>query len=142
LAMVALGRRWPSPLRYWLLVLALAKFAMPPLLALPTGFFSHIGPVVTPQPIEASAEWGNAIAPLAPPAARSEPAAMQAIGRMALDQEPSTAIAGSATNPKADSMQVPAGVASSQFKTWLFFGHLLGSAVAVAWILYQLRLLQ
>ena len=50
LAVVGLGRRWPSPLRYWLLVLALAKFALPPALAMPTGLFSHVGPAVRAAP--------------------------------------------------------------------------------------------
>ncbi len=54
LAVVLLGRRWPSPLRYWLLVLALAKFALPPLLSMPTGLFSHVGPAVQAVPIEAN----------------------------------------------------------------------------------------
>ena len=31
LGLVWLGRRWPSPLRYWLLVLAMVKFVMPSL---------------------------------------------------------------------------------------------------------------
>jgi beta-lactamase regulating signal transducer with metallopeptidase domain/thiol-disulfide isomerase/thioredoxin len=52
LAVVLLGRRWPSPLRYWLLVLALAKFALPPLLSMPTGLFSHVGPAVEAISIE------------------------------------------------------------------------------------------
>lgn len=47
---VVLGRRWPSPLRYWLLVLALVKFALPPLLSLPTGVFSQVGPAVQAAP--------------------------------------------------------------------------------------------
>lgn len=34
--------RLPSPVRYWLLVLALLKFAMPPLLSLPTGVFGLV----------------------------------------------------------------------------------------------------
>lgn len=46
LAVVALGRRWPSPLRYGLLVLAMTKFAVPPLTGLPTGIFTRLGPVV------------------------------------------------------------------------------------------------
>ena len=54
LAVVLLRRRWPSPLRYWLLVLALAKFALPPLLSMPTGLFSHVGPAVEAVPIEAN----------------------------------------------------------------------------------------
>jgi beta-lactamase regulating signal transducer with metallopeptidase domain len=51
LALVRVGRRWPSPLRYWLLVVALAKFIMPPMLAAPTGLFSHFGPA-RPAPPE------------------------------------------------------------------------------------------
>ena len=46
LAVVLLRRRWPSPLRYWLLVLALAKFAPATALSMPTGLFSHVGPAV------------------------------------------------------------------------------------------------
>jgi len=46
LAVVAVGRRWPSPIRYWLLMLALCKFALPPMLSLPTGLFSQMGPTV------------------------------------------------------------------------------------------------
>jgi beta-lactamase regulating signal transducer with metallopeptidase domain/peroxiredoxin/protocatechuate 3,4-dioxygenase beta subunit len=42
LAVVALGKRWPSTVRYWLLVIALLKFAMPPLLSAPIGLFSHV----------------------------------------------------------------------------------------------------
>ncbi len=40
LAVVALRRRWTAPVRYWILVLALFKFAIPPLASLPTGVFS------------------------------------------------------------------------------------------------------
>jgi beta-lactamase regulating signal transducer with metallopeptidase domain len=41
LAVHLAGRRWPAPFRYALLVLALLKFACPPLLPVPTGLFSH-----------------------------------------------------------------------------------------------------
>ena len=40
---VWIGRRWPSPLRHGLLLVALVKLAMPPLLALPTGVFFWLG---------------------------------------------------------------------------------------------------
>lgn len=46
LLVVWVGRRWPSPRRYWFLVLGLLKFAVPPLLWLPTGAFSQFGPAV------------------------------------------------------------------------------------------------
>jgi beta-lactamase regulating signal transducer with metallopeptidase domain len=66
LVIVAVGRRCSSPVRYWILVLALIKFATPPMTAMPTGLFSLVsvggvsiahdnGPVAVPapQPIEA-----------------------------------------------------------------------------------------
>ncbi len=43
LAVVRLGRRWPSPLRYGLLLLGLVRFALPPLPALPTGVLPMAG---------------------------------------------------------------------------------------------------
>jgi hypothetical protein len=42
-----LGRRWPAPLRYALLVLALLKFAFPPLLTAPTGLLMRVVPPQT-----------------------------------------------------------------------------------------------
>jgi len=49
LIVVRLARRWPSPLRYWLLIIALVKFAMPPLLHAPVGLFSQVGPQLAPR---------------------------------------------------------------------------------------------
>lgn len=46
LAIVVSLKRLPSHLRYGILLLALAKFALPPLLALPSGVFTRWGPVV------------------------------------------------------------------------------------------------
>lgn len=43
MALVLLRPRWPAPLRYGLLVLALLKFAVPPVLSAPTGIFSWLG---------------------------------------------------------------------------------------------------
>lgn len=47
----SLGRRWPAPLRYALLVLALLKFACPPFLPVPTGIFTRF---VAPRSILAT----------------------------------------------------------------------------------------
>ena len=41
---VAVARRWSSPVRYGLLLIALLKFAMPPLWSLPTGLLTHVVP--------------------------------------------------------------------------------------------------
>ena len=46
LALVLVGKRWPAPLRYALLTVALLKFVAPPFLAAPSGVFSHWGPAV------------------------------------------------------------------------------------------------
>jgi beta-lactamase regulating signal transducer with metallopeptidase domain len=46
LAIAWLGRRWPAQLRYALLLIALVKFATPPMLPTPVGLFSHLGPAV------------------------------------------------------------------------------------------------
>lgn len=51
LAVVALGRRWPAPLRYGLLTVALVKFVLPPFGAasfggVPFGVFSQLGPTI------------------------------------------------------------------------------------------------
>ena len=50
--LITVGRRGPSPLRHALLLVALLKFALPPMVALPTGLFSRIPsePVVLAQP--------------------------------------------------------------------------------------------
>jgi beta-lactamase regulating signal transducer with metallopeptidase domain len=44
LCLVHLGRRWAPALRYALMMLALCKFLIPPMLSLPTGVFSLIKP--------------------------------------------------------------------------------------------------
>lgn len=71
LAVVRLGRRWPAPLRYWIVVLALFKFAMPPLTSLPTGVFSlvsvsdsHVPTIDRRTAFRSSATRGQ---PLTPP---------------------------------------------------------------------------
>ncbi|MEX2120927.1 MAG: M56 family metallopeptidase [Pirellulales bacterium] len=65
LLLVSVGRRWPSPLRHGLLVLALLKFALPPLLALPTGLFSQVGPEVAARQERAVSVLGNVRSTLA-----------------------------------------------------------------------------
>ncbi|MFH1743027.1 MAG: M56 family metallopeptidase, partial [bacterium] len=46
LAVVWFGRRWAAPLRYGLLLIALVKFAVPPMVSVPTGLFNWTGPLV------------------------------------------------------------------------------------------------
>ena len=44
LAVLRVGRRWPPALRHAILMLAMCKFLIPPMLSLPTGVFSRIRP--------------------------------------------------------------------------------------------------
>ncbi|MCK4850726.1 MAG: hypothetical protein KAT11_05205, partial [Phycisphaerae bacterium] len=46
LAVVWVGRRWPAQLRYAIILIALIKFAVPPMLAMPVGLFSQFGPTI------------------------------------------------------------------------------------------------
>ena len=53
MAMVFVGRRWSPATRYALLLVALIKFAVPPTLHSPTGFFSYFDSNRTSRPIPA-----------------------------------------------------------------------------------------
>ena len=46
-ALVIVGRKWPSPLRYALLLIALANFAFPPSITAPTGIIPSPAPAVS-----------------------------------------------------------------------------------------------
>jgi hypothetical protein len=49
LGALAQGKRWNAPLRYAILLVALLKFAVPPLLPLPTGVFTWAARAVHPS---------------------------------------------------------------------------------------------
>ncbi|MCP4658917.1 MAG: M48 family metalloprotease [bacterium] len=82
IAVVLLGRRWPSPLRYALVLLALVKFAVPPTLSAPTAVFrwlerpavavplGEVEPATTLRPASAvpatRSDVGTAAAAIAP----------------------------------------------------------------------------
>ncbi len=56
LGLAALGRKWPAPWRYGVLLVALLKFAVPPFVSVPSGAFSQLGPRVAAS---APAKPGN-----------------------------------------------------------------------------------
>ena len=56
MGVVLIFKRLPATFRYGVLLVAMLKFAMPPLMALPSGIFSTAGPVVY-ETMEAD-EWG------------------------------------------------------------------------------------
>ena len=164
LALVAWGRRWPSSVRYWLLVIALLKFAVPPLWSAPTGLFSHI----------AVAERHAATAPAAANAvanAKTEETSATALSPSEFRQrhEPPTEIAlqtPSSGGAHHDPIEFAANTGSerrsgqsaartvtavsgpsslsvdSPSLTWksLLLGlHLLGTAVVFVWVAVQFR---
>jgi ankyrin repeat protein/beta-lactamase regulating signal transducer with metallopeptidase domain len=61
LGLLQIGRRWRPALRYALMMLALCKFVIPPMLSLPTGLFSRI----QPQQLAESAPPLHYVAPVA-----------------------------------------------------------------------------
>lgn len=76
-ALVTLAKRWPSPVRHALLLVALAKFAIPPLLPSPVGLFPWLGE--TRVSIEALLPAGEALAPVPAPAT---PAAVSGVAEL------------------------------------------------------------
>ena len=127
LALVGLGRRWPSPLRYWLLVLALAKFALPPVLSMPTGLFSHVGPAVQVVPSTAHLP---ALAP-ANPVIMDSPAPLPGIPAIPV---PSGSFA-ERTSAVAES---PLFAPVLDVKAWLMLLHAVGALVVGFWIVSSL----
>ena len=127
LVVVLLGRRWPSPLRYWLLVLALAKFALPPLLSMPTGLFSHVGPAVQAVPIEANFPT----VALANPTIIDSPTPLESLPVGPIQSDPSP----ERTKPVAEP---PSSTPVLDGKAWLMLLHLFGALVAAFWILRSL----
>jgi beta-lactamase regulating signal transducer with metallopeptidase domain len=115
-----LGQRWPAPLRYALLVLALLKFACPPLLPVPTGVFSQFASIKIVPPDEQERKPTQAIGPRAAELARTRS------GGLFFSQ----AAAGARALVRA--------VRTVQWTAWLMILHALGSAFVVGLVLRQL----
>ncbi len=137
LAIVWTLRRLPAPLKYWLLVLGLAKFAMPPMLALPTGVFSRL-PVPAPT-------GNDSVASISPSDQR--PAALGSqpkylVPSTPLIHEPATTIS-IANSPAAD---VPLGrtatLAGVDWRAWLMLVHAAVAFVMAIRVARQLILLR
>ncbi|HEX7376208.1 MAG TPA: M56 family metallopeptidase, partial [Pirellulales bacterium] len=127
LAVVGLGRRWPSPLRYWLLVLALVKFALPPALSLPTGLFSRVGPAVESLPNSSER------AALAPAGAKTAdpPAMFAGVNATPVLNDPFTerSAAGPALRSTTTTLDV---------KAWLMLSHCAGTLFVAFWVVWGL----
>lgn len=126
LGVVWAGRRWPAPLRYGLLLVALIKFAVPPMYPLPSGVFSQAGPALTIPPEGgrfSAASWSNQLT-----------ASSAGLGEMNGDSpqiaRPPILSRPSFDTPPARPLRWPA---------WLMLAHGLGSVAAAIWILRQWR---
>ncbi|MBI4658393.1 MAG: HEAT repeat domain-containing protein [Verrucomicrobia bacterium] len=134
LAVIHIGRRWPGPLRYWLLVLALLKFACPPFLSVPSGVFSVAGP----RPIaRETASASNASfsprdeAPIeAGPRVTATPAPI--FTEMEIPKDPAI----SAPPSPAYSPPLPSAPALTG-KTWLMLAHAAGALAFLGWLAWQ-----
>ncbi len=124
LVVVRLGGRWPSPMRYSLLVLALVKFALPPQLSMPTGLFSQMGPAVRAVP----AGTNGATKALANLSSMDSPTPL-----MGLPEEPIRF--DSAPTPTTPPVKPRSASPMLDGKSWLMLLHVFGALVAALWIL-------
>jgi beta-lactamase regulating signal transducer with metallopeptidase domain len=142
LAVVAWGRRWPSQIRYWLLVIALLKFGVPPLWSAPTGLFSQIAVApaaepreltAVPDPLSASDKFGtsesnSASQPSLPIEIQAEGAPRSTVGR--------EAPAGPLKALPPESVPVVTDAANSRidWKVLFLAIHILGAATISGWV--------
>jgi len=135
LVIVRLRRRWPSPLRYWLLVLALVKFGLPPLLSMPTGLFSQFGAAVETRPLIAEVvshrpvELGLSIS------SAVEPAASPTVSMGFLTGTVSPVPHQPVVERRVSLLKVDAAI-------WLMLVYITGVAVVAIWILRNFIALQ
>ncbi len=113
LAVVYGLRRAPSPLRYGLLLVALFKFAMPPLLTVPTGLFSHL-------PAQ--------VAETAPVVSSVEPVASEPLSRMTVAPEPSPSSSHYIASAMSDAPEPLSANA------WFMLIHTMGIGLFGAWL--------
>ena len=135
LTAVWIGRRWPAPIRYAILLVALAKFALPPIVALPTSAFTHWGPeVVQVQP--------NPVAPVEPeplPAPFTQSAAPYDARLPAelLRERGAVPTEFASTSLPPTTPTTPSPNQHSNWKLALLATHLAGMALLTTWLAVQ-----
>jgi beta-lactamase regulating signal transducer with metallopeptidase domain len=150
LAVVACARRWPAPVRYWLLVIALVKFAVPPLWSAPTGVFSHLvvaeqasatDPALSSDAIDSTIEHLNPST--RPPADFDQPGPLQIkseshspLSAMAGDDHVEFA-ASARPVPNADPAASGADATHLSWKSLLLAMQALGTMALLAWVAVQ-----
>jgi hypothetical protein len=131
LSVAALGRKWPAPWRYGVLLVALLKFAVPPFLSVPSGAFSQLGPRV-----EASAPAKPGNQPSVAAARDSHFArAVSGEANPELDMKrPRGANAFAAPRASAHPGMAFAKDAGLDWTAWLMLLHFAGCAAMFFWI--------
>ncbi|MFA6240183.1 MAG: M56 family metallopeptidase [Candidatus Hydrogenedentales bacterium] len=143
---VWLLRRQPAPLRYGLLIVALLKFAIPPMLALPTGAFSFAS-VSENNPVPTASATAFAEPELSSNGANTMPsptegisrndqaqvrnAALPAFDMQSASTQPSSILAAAQENASARSGPEHGAI----WKIALLAAHILGSIAMLAWVL-------
>ncbi|HNU50213.1 MAG TPA: M56 family metallopeptidase [Verrucomicrobiota bacterium] len=110
-------RRWPALWGYGLLLVALIKFAIPPVLPAPTGIFSHLAPGVSR--VQATPPGSPQAFPIEVPIDRVT-VGPRAAGRSVPE------------NDLPESL--PPKQIALHWKSWLLIAHLVGAGVLVVWI--------
>ncbi|MGH7138751.1 MAG: M56 family metallopeptidase, partial [Pirellulales bacterium] len=162
LIVLRFGRRWPAPLRYGLVLIALIKFASPPMIGAPVGQFSRfvssneednlaaselpaanssmiVAPPATMEPADVDAITAGPIAASAPvetdATAVAPPfTAVSERARDVLEKQYEIAEAGT-----ADAAALPVHLRG---RAWLMLLHLSGAALLAGWTAWQLWLLR
>ena len=139
LSVAALGRKWPAPWRYGVLLVALLKFAVPPFLSVPSGAFSQLGPRV------------EASAPIKPGNQPSVGAARdphftgavsgEADPELGMRRPPDSSVFAARTVSAHPGMVIAKG-AKLDRTAWLMLLHFAGCAAMFFWIARQLSRLR
>jgi beta-lactamase regulating signal transducer with metallopeptidase domain/protocatechuate 3,4-dioxygenase beta subunit len=131
LAVVAIGRRWPSPIRFAILAIALLKFAIPPLAAVPSGLFSHFTVESVPHATSADASQDRQ------QPGRPMPADFR-VQELPYSASPAVPPFGSETAEVRVASAEPR-CPSPSTKAWLMLAHLAGSLAMFGLIAVQYR---
>lgn len=162
LLVLRFGRRWPAPLRHGLLLIALIKFACPPMVGAPIGVFSRFDSsgwtsdraaiknslsitVPSAATFPTAEEQYSADGTTAPSAdtvpTESIANAVSPLPATAVD-EPPLAIRERADENHVTDMPPVASRAALNWRAWLMFLHLAGAALLASWTAWQFWLLR
>ena len=139
LGLAALGRKWPAPWRYGLLLLALFKFAFPPFLPAPSGAFSQLGPQLVSSARARPQSQSSLVAAPGPVQARAASGRPDAEAEMTSQPDSGRFAAQAASAHSSTGLAKGAGL---HWTAWLMLLHSAGCAAMFLWIARQLSRLR